>query len=234
MKATDGEVGYEPLRQGRRVGTAPTLGWWQAMPRRQPRRKRCHSGRHAPGSADWRAAAQFLGYREHHRGGALPAAPPRPHRQRHLAGRGADRSGAALKAVRSLADEAVKYLAVMTLVDGILDHAKLRMCCATLAHSISKRTISPSMAWTIADMTHKNFDSVTSRSSADLDRVTWIKPYVGDQSDPALMARYEALGELPQNTFGKALWDFDKPGVDLHRRHASDQSRCRPHLADDL
>ena len=29
-------------------------------------------------------------------------------------------------------------------------------------------------------------------------------------ADPALVARYDALGKLPQNTFGKALWDFDK------------------------
>ena len=87
-------------------------------------------------------------------------------------------------------------------------------------------------------------------------------PYGGANADPALVARYEALGKLPQNTFGKALWDFDKrngytvpgrsdgaqrrlrhaaqfdardlglrhqrarrdPGLDLHRRHASDQS----------
>ena len=35
-------------------------------------------------------------------------------------------------------------------------------------------------------------------------------PYDGDKADPALVARYEALGKLPQNTFGKALWDFDK------------------------
>ncbi len=27
---------------------------------------------------------------------------------------------------------------------------------------------------------------------------------------PRLVARYDALGKLPQNTFGKALWDFDK------------------------
>jgi hypothetical protein len=32
----------------------------------------------------------------------------------------------------------------------------------------------------------------------------------GANAAPALVARYEALGKLPQNTFGKTLWDFDK------------------------
>jgi ubiquinone biosynthesis protein Coq4 len=35
-------------------------------------------------------------------------------------------------------------------------------------------------------------------------------PYGGDKADPELVARYEALGKLPQSTFGKAIWDFDK------------------------
>ena len=66
------------------------------------------------------------------------------------------------------------------------------------------------MAWAIADMTRKNFDSIISRSSEGLDPSAWIRPYAGDKADPALVARYEALGKLPQNSFGKALWDFDK------------------------
>jgi ubiquinone biosynthesis protein Coq4 len=51
---------------------------------------------------------------------------------------------------------------------------------------------------------------VLSRSSEGLDPGKWIRPYEGANADPALVARYEALGKLPQNTFGKALWDFDK------------------------
>jgi hypothetical protein len=35
-------------------------------------------------------------------------------------------------------------------------------------------------------------------------------PCGGDKADPALVARYDALGKLPANAFGKALWDFDK------------------------
>ncbi len=58
-------------------------------------------------------------------------------------------------------------------------------------------------------MWRKNFDSVLSRSSrASIQCLD--PPYAGANADPALVERYEALGRLPQNTFGKALWDFDK------------------------
>ena len=66
------------------------------------------------------------------------------------------------------------------------------------------------MAWAIADMTRKNFDSVISRSSDGIDPVAWITPYGGANAEPELVARYEALGTLADNTFGKALWNFDK------------------------
>lgn len=117
-----------------------------------------------------------------------------------------------------LRTEAVKYLAVMALVDGALDHAKLRRVLEySRALDVEEdfltdlvEAASGHMAWVVADMTRKNFDSVISRSSADLDPVAWITPYGGANGDPALTARYEALGKLPDDTFGKALWDFDK------------------------
>ncbi|UYN94559.1 MAG: hypothetical protein KIT25_21405 [Enhydrobacter sp.] len=119
---------------------------------------------------------------------------------------------------RELRSEAVKYLAIMALVDGALDHAKLRR---VLEYSRALdveadyltdlvEAASGHLAWATADMWRKNFDSVLSRSSEGLDPAKWIRPYGGANADPALIARYEALGELPQNTFGKVLWDFDK------------------------
>ena len=124
---------------------------------------------------------------------------------------------AALKA-RSLAEEAVKYLAIMAMVDGTLDHGKLKHVLEySRALDIEAdyltdlvEAASGHLAWATADMWRKNFDSVLSRSSEGLDPNTWIRPYAGANADPALVARYEALGKLPQNTFGKALWDFDK------------------------
>ena len=118
------------------------------------------------------------------------------------------------------------------------------------------------LAWATADMWRKNFDSVLSRSSEGLDPTAWIRPYEGANADPALVARYDALGKLPQNTFGKALVGLRQEerlsvpgrsdgaqrrlrhgarfhacdlglrhqrarrasGLDLHRRHAPDQS----------
>jgi hypothetical protein len=125
---------------------------------------------------------------------------------------------AALKADRELGREAVKYLAIMALVDGILDTNKLaRVLEYARALDVEAgyltelvEAASGHIAWAIADMTRKNFDSVISRSSDGMDPVTWITPYAGANADPGLVARYEALGKLPQNTFGKALWDFDK------------------------
>ena len=119
---------------------------------------------------------------------------------------------------RVLAEEAVKYLAVMAMVDGTLDRGKLRRVLEySRALDIEAdyltdlvEAASGHLAWAAADMWRKNFDSVLSRSSEGLDPNTWIRPYGGTSADPALLARYEALGGLPQNSFGKALWDFDK------------------------
>jgi hypothetical protein len=119
---------------------------------------------------------------------------------------------------RDLADEAMKYLAIMALVDGALDEAKIaRVLEYSRALDVEAdyltelvEAASGHMSWVVADMTRKNFDSVINRSSDGLDPAAWIMPYGGDRADPGLVARYEALGKLPANTFGKALWQFDK------------------------
>lgn len=122
-----------------------------------------------------------------------------------------------LRGKPELAREAVKYLAIMALVDGVLDHSKLaRVLDYSRALDVEAdyltdlvEAASGHLAWATADMWRKNFDSVLSRSSEGLDPNVWIRPYEGANADPALVARYDALGKLPQNTFGKALWDFD-------------------------
>lgn len=125
---------------------------------------------------------------------------------------------ATLRGNPELAREAVKYLAIMTLVDGELDHHKLaRVLEYSRALDIEAdyltelvEAASGHLAWATADMWRRNFDSVLSQSSEGLDPNAWIRPYAGPNADLALVVRYEALGKLPQNTFGKALWDFDK------------------------
>jgi hypothetical protein len=151
------------------------------------------------------AAGHYLLQREPFDVGVLPAVEPND-------------LVAALKRERETAEEAVKYLAVMALVDGVLDHDKIRRVleyaraldieAAYLTELVE--AASGHMDWVIADMTRRNFDSILSRSSQGLDEAAWIMPYGGDKADPALVARYEALGKLAQNTFGKAIWDFDK------------------------
>ena len=125
---------------------------------------------------------------------------------------------AALKGESELAREGLKYLAIMALVDGSLDHRKLaRVLEYARALDIEAdyltdlvEAASGHLAWATADMWRKNFDSIISRPSKGLDPNTWIRPYGGDKVEPELVARYEALAKLPASTFGRALWEFDK------------------------
>ena len=138
---------------------------------------------------------------------ALSAAPPpRPFRHRDAAGRSSQPiSSPPCAASRELAREAVKYLAIMALVDGVTRSlASSRASSNIRAPSTSKPTISPIssrrpravFAWATADMWRKNFDSILSRSSEGLDPNVWVRPYGGDSADPDLVARYEGLGKL--------------------------------------
>jgi hypothetical protein len=126
---------------------------------------------------------------------------------------------AALATDRALASEAVKYLAVMVMVDGSLDRGKLgRTLAYARALDVEENYLtqmveaaSGHMAWVIADMTMRNAESVVgeawgSRPAPEV----WILPYDGPNAQPELAARYEALGKLPDNSFGKALWRFVK------------------------
>jgi tellurite resistance protein len=120
---------------------------------------------------------------------------------------------------RELAQEALRYLAIMVMVDGTLDPEKLKLVLAyARALDIEEAYLtqmveaaSGHLAWVTADMTMRNAESIVSGPWGKRpDPAEWILPYKDDKADPALVARYEALGMLPQNTFGKALWDFDK------------------------
>ena len=120
---------------------------------------------------------------------------------------------------RELAAEAVKYLAIMVMVDGVLDSDKLtRVLAYARALDVEAAYLtemveaaSGHLEWVVADMTMRNAESVVSEAwGSRPDPAKWILPYKNDKADSALVARYEALGKLPQNTFGKALWDFDK------------------------
>lgn len=126
---------------------------------------------------------------------------------------------ATLKGDRELAEEAVKYLAVMSLVDGVLDHGKLASV-LEYARALDiegdyltdlVEAASDHMDWAVADMLRRNAESITNtRWAKDRELEDWYRPYKGANARPDLVARYEALGKLPANTFGRALWEFDK------------------------
>ena len=120
---------------------------------------------------------------------------------------------------RELAHEAMKYLTVMALVDGRLDRGKLRRVleyARTLdveEHYLTEivEAASGHMAWSLADMTRKNMESITGRKwDKNQDTKAWFLPYAGDRAQPDLVARYERLGALPDPSFGKSLWRFYK------------------------
>ncbi len=120
---------------------------------------------------------------------------------------------------KALRAEAVKYLTVMALIDGILDHKKLA---AVLDYARALdveedyltelvEAASGHIRWSLADMTRLNMESITNKPwGKDGDALAWLLPYAGTKAEPGLAARYEAMRELPDNTFGKTLWSFYK------------------------
>jgi hypothetical protein len=115
--------------------------------------------------------------------------------------------------------EAVKYLTVMTLVEGrldtrkiayVLDYARALDVEASYLTELVEAA-SGHMAWSLADMTRQNMESITGKPwGKDQDVMAWLMPYAGSAADPGLASRYEMLGRLPDGSFGKALWEFYK------------------------
>lgn len=120
---------------------------------------------------------------------------------------------------RPLADAAVRFLAVTALVDGILDQAKIEIvleCAGALKVQEEYLTqleaaIRHKLDWALADMTRQNIKSLWDQPWRDDDDImALLLPYQGDRADPALVARHEALGSLPEGTFGRAYWEIYK------------------------
>ncbi len=120
---------------------------------------------------------------------------------------------------RSLAEAAVRFLAVTALVDGVLDEAKIWLV-LDYAGALKVRedylkqleaAVSHKLGWALGDMTRQNVKSLWDQPWRDEDDImALILPYQGDRADPALVARHEALGSLPENTFGRAYWEIYK------------------------
>jgi hypothetical protein len=114
---------------------------------------------------------------------------------------------------KGLAEDALKFLTVMALVDGRLDTGKIAAVLgyaralgldARYVDEITEAAQGRVQA-AMADMTRANMESVTGRPWTGLDAAAWLTPY-GAHPDPALAARFEALRDLPEASFGQAYW----------------------------
>ena len=107
----------------------------------------------------------------------------------------------------------------MALVDGVLDGEKIAAV-ADYARALGieeaylaelTEAAAGHLRWALMDMTRKNIESVFEQPWAeDGDTMALFLPYQNGAADPALAARYEALGKLPAGSFGRAFWDFYK------------------------
>ena len=113
-----------------------------------------------------------------------------------------------------LAEDAVKLLVVMSVIDAPLDRGKLDLVLQyaqrlgveerylqELAEAAEQR-----MQEALADMTRANMESILNQPWAGGDVLAWLLPYQGDAGDPALAARFQGLRRLGGNTFGHAFW----------------------------
>lgn len=114
------------------------------------------------------------------------------------------------------ARQAVRMLAVMALVDGVVDPAKTALVAAFARElavgedylRVLAEAAADEVAAASACMIRRNAASFPNldASRVDEDAVAPFLPY-RDAADPELEARYAALGELPTGTFGRTFFD---------------------------
>jgi hypothetical protein len=117
------------------------------------------------------------------------------------------------------ARQAVRMLAVMSLVDGRLDREKTRLVQAYADAlgvqedylRVLTEAVTDEIAQASACMIRKNVESFPHLDPSRLDKgaVAPFLPYA-DEPDPDLEARYASLGELPSGSFGRAFFDHFK------------------------
>jgi hypothetical protein len=120
---------------------------------------------------------------------------------------------AAALAGTGFAEDALKFLVVMALVDGVLDGRKIEAA-ASYADALGlhprflEEVVTAAegrIKEALADMTRANMESITGKPFAGDDQTAWILVY--DRTpDPKLAARFHALATLPAETFGNAFF----------------------------
>ncbi|MCD6046745.1 MAG: uncharacterized protein K0S08_392 [Gammaproteobacteria bacterium] len=114
------------------------------------------------------------------------------------------------------AEYALRFLVVTALFDGEINQARLDTT-FEFAKAVGietgyllqlKKTLEQDFDWLIYDITRKNLESfgffpeLSTKEEID----NWIFPYRGDKQDPALVKKYEMLGQLPKESFGYHIW----------------------------
>jgi hypothetical protein len=116
---------------------------------------------------------------------------------------------------QALHTHAARLLTIMAFVDGVLDGTKIE---AVLRYAAALGIDEPyvqeiaeaahgEVQRALVDMTRRNLESITGKPVLSDDAMGWFLPYRGDRADPALAARYAALGGLPEGTLGWAYWE---------------------------
>lgn len=110
---------------------------------------------------------------------------------------------------------ACRVLSIMTAVDMTLDHDKVALvreyAGALDVHEdyleVLRESVNDEMSSAAACMIRKNLLSFPALDHGVGDALDAFLPYRDGREDPELAARYAALGELPEHTFGWAFWD---------------------------
>jgi hypothetical protein len=115
----------------------------------------------------------------------------------------------------ALAEHAVRFLAVMALVDGRVDPARIAVvqsyAKALRVHEEYLRQLAEAAAghlgWVAADMMRRNIASIPGLVWNPADPAGTFLPYSGIGADVDLTRRYQALGASAPGTFGRAFWN---------------------------
>jgi hypothetical protein len=121
---------------------------------------------------------------------------------------------AAALAQRPMAEHAIRFLAVMALVDGRLDEAKIALVLSYAAALRVDKDYLRQLAeaglghlqWVVGDMMRRNVRSIPGLVWNPADAVGAFFPYAGHAADLDLVRRYQGLGALPSGSFGRAFW----------------------------
>ncbi len=119
-------------------------------------------------------------------------------------------------ATREQAEAASRFLAVMPLVDGLLDNAKIDLF-LQYADALKIRDdyvtelaeACRHLDWVLQDMTRQNIKSLWDEPWDGSDIMEVLLPY-RQRVDIGLAFRYQALETLAPGTFGRAFWEIYK------------------------